>query len=956
MSNLPQQRLQTIADSTSDLVKTINESVDWVDTYLQGQTNETVSYELKRHRRTLNKVKAAVIQKPTIALFGASQAGKSYLVKNILSDDKNQLLIPDHRNDNVTTNFIQEINPEGGGSEATSLVTRFTFSENTDPLLPPVKIRFLNAKDIILIVLDSYFSDFKKRKINSEMSRTDTEVFLKGLPDFYQTSSQYYLTEDDVYDIEEYLRVSFESAQKTRFGALRDASYWKTIADNIHKIGPDNWTKLFSIIWGNSPELDKLCTLLLSELKKLDFPLELYAEFDAVLRTNGAILNVAILSRLFLNNDHVMVNLVDKSGGKSQINASSLCALSSEVIFNISEESVERNPFIKEIDILDFPGARSRLEQDENDQLTDIQLTNMLLRGKVAYLFNSYSFRYEINNLFICTNNRQSNVNGLSELINNWIEYNIGNTITERTATLSNFNTPPLFIIFTFWNTQMEYDQDNDPKGDLNHKWELRFEKLFKGEIKGTFKWPDEWTNKGRFSNYFLLRDFKYSKDVFNDFESHGVETSLRNERADYYSQLRLSFETSPLTKSFFPNPDLVWENTSVAGKDGSQYIIRHIGNITTNQIRTNRYIQIIENSHQKVRELLNKHYHSDDADNKIIKAAREAAEIHAVMNKIFGRDAFQFGNFIEHFTLKEKDIFESNYEKLRHLEMVEAPALKEYQLYRESSPGLSSEKSFEENLEVLKRDYKRESLADTKEYFEKFLDIDLNELFKGGVHNLKSNSEVLAENARDYWFANVLEVKNFSDIINLGLKEELVSELLEKMKLSFNRYQITRIIAENIRTHVDTLIPVPEAEGMIAHITAGIINEFVTSCGWSFYPPDEKQKIRQTNDINQLGLILPQDEEIFDAMDKLNEGVPGRQSLEQLLEYMANLNEHLNKVPPDMEVIKIIPMVKNYRLWREKMKACFIANCDIPTYNVEANKQLGLILNRISLFDFSLS
>ncbi|QDK77732.1 hypothetical protein EXU85_03625 [Spirosoma sp. KCTC 42546] len=950
MTNLPENKLKELAESVEKLVGVINDGIKCSTTFHHLDT----SFKLKKNRRLLNKVRLAIVQKPTIALFGASQAGKSYLVKNILSDKNNQLFIADPRSEENTINFIKEANPEGGGSEATSLVTRFTFNEHSGKSLPPVKIRLLQARDIITIILDSYFSDFKKRKNTPDINKIQIELFLSNLSELYDVHIQHYLTEDDVYDIEDYITNAFGSAYKNKLASLKDADYWRIIGENIHKISPNNWTKLFSIIWGQTKELDRLFNLLIGELQKLKFSTELYAEFDSVLRDKGAILNVVRLQQLFWGSGQSL-RLVDESGNNFSADASVLCALGAEVIFNISENSIEKNPFIKNVDILDFPGARSRLEQDENDPLTEDHLTNMLLRGKVAYLFNSYSLRYELNNLFICTNNRQSNVNGLSELIDSWINYNVGNTPQERTQTLKNVKTPPLFIVFTFWNTQLEYDQDNDEK-DLEHKWELRFNKLFRGEIKGTFNWPTEWTQNGPFNNYFLLRDLKYSKDLYSGFEALGYEKELHSFRKGHYDNLKTSFERSILVREFFPKPETVWEQTSTLNNDGSKYIIQHIDDIANNQIRTNRFIQLIEGSQAEIRSLLSERYHDEAADNKIVEAAAKASEIHAVMNSIFGEDAYRFGQFIEKFTVQEKEIFELYHEELRKLAIIKAPDLKRYQFYRESSPRLNSNKTYEENLVILMQDYFRSSPEATETYFTEELKIDLKELFYGNLFNIKNKSEVLAEQARQYWIEKRLNVEHFGDIIQQGLNKTLLERLLENMKVSFDKCGITLLIAKEIRMFVDTVNRVDTAEDMIADATVAIINEFVTSFGWTFYSPQEKQKIKEANDIAKLNLSLPSDEELFLSLDRLDEEIEGRMSLERLLEYMVHLNEHLNKVPLDMEVVKTVPMIKNYRLWREKMKACFIANCDIPTYNIEENRQLGILLDRIKLFNFSLS
>ena len=49
------------------------------------------------------------------------------------------------------------------------------------------------------------------------------------------------------------------------------------------------------------------------------------------------------------------------------------------------------------------------------------------------------------------------------------------------------------------------------------------------------------------------------------------------------------------------------------------------------------------------------------------------------------------------------------------------------------------------------------------------------------------------------------------------------------------------------------------------------------------------------------------------------------------------------------------VPMIKNYERWCELMKISLVANCNIPTYDIEANQQLGLILDKIKEYNFSL-
>ena len=141
------------------LLSAINSSINWAENSLKDSEKISVTSALKSHRRAVRKTSIALEGKPVLALFGASQVGKSYMANNLLYNNDNLLLIHDHINGNEI-DFIKSINPEGKGNEATSTVTRFTSEEVVDKSKKPVKIKLFGLKDIVLVLADSYFSDY----------------------------------------------------------------------------------------------------------------------------------------------------------------------------------------------------------------------------------------------------------------------------------------------------------------------------------------------------------------------------------------------------------------------------------------------------------------------------------------------------------------------------------------------------------------------------------------------------------------------------------------------------------------------------------------------------------------------------------------------------------------------------------------------------------------------------
>ncbi|MBS1664761.1 MAG: hypothetical protein JST68_27190 [Bacteroidetes bacterium] len=954
MGNIATEILEDISGRTGNLVNEINEGVKWVESYLQEDHADSTAYELKKYRRYLRNIQRIITKKTVISLFGKSQVGKSYLVDGILSTTKQkELKIPDpvKGSDHY---FIGELNPPGG-KESTGVVSRFSIERHSHYNSMPIEIKLLSPKDIILILCDTYYSDIKYYK--DPLETTQIKDFLADLPQKSSGARQYFLTEDDVYDIKDYLEKYF--ADKPVIRNFEDAGFWKNVSKLVDQFAPDRWVSVFDLLWGGNERISKLFTLLINELQLLEFSNTVHTPFDALLIKEGSILDV---QRIFeLESDPFKPISVRKANGREQaIRRSTLAALTYEVTIPVKEELAEEKKFLKDVDILDFPGARGREMYHEGDipSLKTEDFYNFYRRGKVAYLFNRYTENYEISSLLFCIDNEQLEVKNIPVLLNNWINYYIGENPEERARTLQpNMNGGPLLIVFTKANLMLQY-KPVDADKQFDYKWETRFKSIFINEYCQVNDWPYNWIKTDnrveKFKNLFLLRSFNYPEYIYEGFKEGQREIGIAPGRQEYMNDLHKSFVNYPFNKDHFYNPEESWSEFTGLNKDGSEYIIRNLTPIANNTIRSFRYVNLLDKFKQNAIKALGKYYHNDQADGQIRRASREGAEIHAVMNIIFGKDAYHFGSFIEHLTIAETEIFDYYHRELKDIALVKAPAAKQYQLIREGSPRMRSDKTYAENLEILRQDYHRDTTQEAEEFFTN-MGIDLMELFYGGLYNLKNNSEVLAEGARDHWFNTRLTLENFQEFIDLGFEKSLLLKLLDNLKANFNKLNLVKIIASSIRAHVDTLKRVDLTEDMIAHITTSIINEFVTSVGWSFFSDSDKKKIAETNAANDLHLIIPEEVDSFHSLSRtVEEG--GDQSVEKLIDFMDHLSENLNRIPLDIDTIKNIPMIRHYRRWRELMKISFIANCDIPTYNVEANRLLGGLLEKMKLYEFNLA
>src|SRR5690606_16247893 len=143
--------------------------------------------KIKTAKNVFRKIQNSIDDKPVMAVFGASQVGKSYLIQNLLRSKGKPFVI---RNNNRDYDFLKEINPAGVGAESTGVVTRFTADDSTKDPNYPLEIKLLSAKDVLIIICDSYFSDLKK--IEHGFNQVEIDSHLKIFEESYSSPCQEY--------------------------------------------------------------------------------------------------------------------------------------------------------------------------------------------------------------------------------------------------------------------------------------------------------------------------------------------------------------------------------------------------------------------------------------------------------------------------------------------------------------------------------------------------------------------------------------------------------------------------------------------------------------------------------------------------------------------------------------------------------------------------------------------
>ena len=912
MKNIKSNILEDLGNCINQLTQNVGNSATWAQSNQDLRMDRDEILLLKESKMKLNRINNSINSKPVFALFGASQVGKSYLIKNLLSIDGNPLKIIFG---NKSYDFLEKINPTGSGAESTGVVTRFTIDNVTSNTKYPVKANLISINDLVIILTDCFLNDVE---LNEIVVFDNFEDHLESLEKEFKDSDYHQdkLDENNIFEIRDYFKSNFKTENLTR--VLDGSNYWNRIGELISKIPPNRWIDIFSFYWDNNTEINNLFQLLNSDLEKLSYNKTIYLNESSVLRGGGEILDVTRVKEIFENDStEQTVYCNDK---EININTNRLSAVISEITLSVSEDLCDKKEFIRNTDLLDFPGARSRLILNK---ITKDETPLMYLRGKISYLFKRYSSNLEINNLLFCINDVQIEVNELPSILNEWISTNIGDSIDHRSAALSSLNTNPLFVIFTFFNNQLTYDSTND-ENNLDYKWDNRFIKFFKeGIISTNYEWDVKWSNdKKLFNNFFMLRDYKYSGDIFKGFEKEGTENSIDENRQDYMNRLKDSFLNYPFVLSHFENPEKSWNASATVNSDGSDLIIDKLLPSANNIVKINNSVKRCNIIKDEVLECLNKYYVSEDKEEERNKIIKNTLNTSISLSKYMLNQPYKFSLFIKSLQLEEDEVYNIFHENINYTEVESSFSSKD--LLSTIYPYLSDNNTLDENVEIIRI---QEGLT-TKEDVIEVLEsngIDLSQFKK---EDPKNELGLILAKIIKIWEEKVRKNPNKIDD---ELLNQIVLDLLTTMKNQGLIDKIQDILSPKFnRVKIDR-----EDEIYFTAITTNLINEFVTDFGTSNFDDNTNERIMN---------ILSESE---------------KESYLKLVNNQPNPSiEDLNNIFNDslLEVDKSFKnYLSNFEDWKLKKKVALLNNCGYVD-NEQNNKKIKELLISIENTDISIS
>ncbi|AUV01080.1 virulence factor SrfC family protein [Phytobacter ursingii] len=605
------------------------DALGWVDsarTSSRRLDNEAdkLNLSLLRGRNLANSLAQVSTTPMTVGFFGISQAGKSYLISALAAGSNGEL---EARYDSQIVDFIKEVNPVGGGKEATGLVTRFTSHAPDAPVGYPIPLRLFSEIDLAKILANTWFNDFNHEQLNYKIDENRIEERLRPfLQRAGQQNANNGVRREDVVALWDYLNASFKKSVEKL-----EHAWWPQVLNIAPALNPHERADLFSLLWGEQPELTEIYRSLASVLTKLNHAQMVFAPLDTLIDHNrGSIMNVDSLNRLGSAQDRAVEIRFWKENqqtGSATLSQAELAALTAELIFPLAD--VTRNSVMEQVDLLDFPGYRGRLKLLAlKDAAQDGQnpVSQLLLRGKVAYLFERYTDNQEMNALVVCASSfKQSDVSDVGPVLTRWVEKTQGKTAQEREKTKVG-----LFWAITMCDMRIT-DNLKKTENQLKEAWEGMLHMTLL-ERFAQYDWLKEWSPGKPFDNCFLVR----KPGIDNPFltvENQPNQESLREvalaERySDVLDTMGRIFISGNNVRRHVAEPKEAWQEMLKLNDGGISRLTSALRNVAHIEFKLNRLQTQLTQYRREMGDNQLGRWYQKDGDDQIVKKQSIAKDL----------------------------------------------------------------------------------------------------------------------------------------------------------------------------------------------------------------------------------------------------------------------------------------------------------------------------------------
>ncbi len=604
-----------LADRCVEVSQLTRDALAWVNHEENAETvgpkHKSLTKLLRKSARRAERLGKSARTNMSVSVFGPSQAGKSFLV-SVLARPSDGRLTADFNGPGGQLDYISQVNPAGDG-ESTGLVTRFTMTKAPTPDGYPIQLNLLSEADIARTIINSFFEDGDQSEAPPEPD--DLKAHFAEHAGKAGGGEVPGLSFEEIYEIAEYV--------ENTFGKVAYASHLRGFWDEAASLAPRMSVKdrgdFLSILWGGYQPLTDLYVKLSNALQTIDNAEEIYASMEALQPRETSIIDVNTLSGLFRPESEDLLSVRTPGGKVAQLNRAVVCALAAELVFPMAEQPSD---FFAETDLLDFPGARNRFELPLAKTLENPEegVTNMLLRGKVAYLFDRYVANQEITSMLLCVPDSNMETLSLPGLVEQWIDLTHGATPAERAKSEC-----ILFFVMTKFDKHLI---DTASGAEVYERFDRRMDaSLIKGFGKVATSWVHKWTTSSPFQNCFWLRNPYYPIEAFIKYENDR-EVEILPDKVARVAELKAGCLKAESVQKHFKDPDRAWEAALGLNDGGVSYLVDELTKVCKPESKISQITAQIDKLTNDILGELRDLYVSDDIETRIDEKREAAAQI----------------------------------------------------------------------------------------------------------------------------------------------------------------------------------------------------------------------------------------------------------------------------------------------------------------------------------------
>lgn len=812
---------EILAERCMRLARIGRDAMGWIDTPPNaeriGAERNSMLRTLRRAVRRATKLGRSARTRMSISVFGPSQAGKSFLV-SVLARPAGGRLVADFGG--TPLDYISELNPEGEG-ESTGLVTRFTTAREVLPPGFPIHLRFLSEADIARMLVNSFFMDGDQSEPTPEPSEiaAHIEAFTARANAHGGGVIHAGMTYEEVVEIEQYVESNFR--QSAHCVALKP--FWEPAAMLVPQLAPADRAEFLAILWGRHAPMTRLFQELSATLAKIGHAEDVLVGLDAVTPRETSILDVKTLGAVL---DPAAagdtIDVVTQDGLRASLPRARVCALAAELILPMRDEP---HPLFATTDLLDFPGARNRFNKSLAATLVDpATVPGLLLRGKVAYLFDRYVENQEITSMLLCLPDSNMETVDLPRLVSTWIDQTHG----PRPELRANVDCI-LFFVLTKFDKHLG---DSAAAGGDTTRFQRRMEASLREKFSnGMDNWVDNWAPGRPFNNCYWLRNTNYYVEGLIDYDEARREVCIRPEKQARMAELKAGCLAAEAVRQHFSDPEAAWDAALTLNDGGVSHLIAAL----TRVCKPMQKLQQIEQQlHRVVADMVKtlEPYHiADDVQKRITDKERMAGEI--IDDLMTALERHRFGALLSALMVDQDRIEENIIRVPSNIRIGKAVTMAAGMPVAAGAPGGPARPGAPARPgRPVAAEPSVASTAAAKAVPEEM-----------AVRTM-SLEDFQADVAIQQWIDNLKRFREDEDFqAHCGMRGQIVADLVAELIHAARRTGLARRIGEQL-AEISYGLTVESVASPAAMMAAERVNEFVATLGYSAVPEERRPRV----------------------------------------------------------------------------------------------------------------